>query len=277
MQHSTRRRFKHAWNHYLPFPWFPLPVRLPFGGIWLAWNDIVGDLVFAKEFELAEVALLSRLLLPGMTAIDIGAHHGYFTLLMSRQVRPHGRVIAFEPSPKERRRLRLHITLNRCANVQVEPYALGSATGTLLLHVVWGRASGSHSLRPPNVAEYTTPVGVSVCTLDDYLSRHAIREIDFVKLDAEGAEMDIFLGARTLLTRRPRPVIMAEVGDLQTRPWGHVGRDVIEFLERLGYAWFGFACDGSLHEIQSDETYSEDSHVAVNLIAVPSERSHFLP
>jgi FkbM family methyltransferase len=60
--------------------------------------------------------------------LDIGAHHGLYTLLASRRVGRRGMVVAFEPSPRERRRLAKHLRVNRCANVEVEACAVGDAS-----------------------------------------------------------------------------------------------------------------------------------------------------
>ena len=119
---SVRFRFKRAWNHLLPF--VPLPTRLPWGYLWLAYNDVCGDAIFIGSFfEEAERRFVDRFLRPGMVVLDLGAHHGFYTLLASRKVGPKGRVIAFEPSPRERRRLIWHLRLNRVSNVVVESFA----------------------------------------------------------------------------------------------------------------------------------------------------------
>jgi hypothetical protein len=56
------------------------------------------------EFETAETGFVQKLLRPGITVLDVGAHHGLYTLLASRRVGRNGRVIAFEASPRECRR-----------------------------------------------------------------------------------------------------------------------------------------------------------------------------
>ena len=55
-----------------------------------------------------------------MTVLDVGAHHGLYTLLASKCVGRKGRVIAFEASPRECRRLQRHVSLNRCTSVLIE-------------------------------------------------------------------------------------------------------------------------------------------------------------
>jgi len=126
--YSVRYRFKRIWGRL--FPSLPLPCRLPYGGWWLAADDVAGDAVFTGNFEMGERRFLERFLKPGMTMLDIGAHHGFYTILAAKKVGPTGKVIAFEPSPRERRRLLFHLRLNRLmARVTASPLALGKETG----------------------------------------------------------------------------------------------------------------------------------------------------
>lgn len=105
-------------------PWLPLPMRLDFGAWWLAWYDSVSDRIFHRNYEPDTQAFIRQLLRPGMVAFDVGAHHGFYTLLMAQCVGSEGLVVAFEPSPKERRKLIWHIHLNRLLQVKVEPFAV---------------------------------------------------------------------------------------------------------------------------------------------------------
>ena len=103
-----------------------------------------------------------RLLRPGMTVLDIGAHHGYYTLLASRRVGPQGKVLAVEASSRERKRLGLHLRINGCRNVQLESRALGEAEGTGELFLVEGSESGCNSLHRPATAAQTESVAVQI-------------------------------------------------------------------------------------------------------------------
>src|SRR5215470_941192 len=131
------------------FPNIPLPVRLPFGAWWLARNDYLGRVILDGQFESAEFAFVSRFLRPGMTVLDVGAHHGFYTMLASRRVGERGRVVSFEPSSRERAQLERHIRINRCNNVTVKSVALGAEEGVGRLYCVQGRETGMNSLYPP--------------------------------------------------------------------------------------------------------------------------------
>jgi len=210
---------------------------------------------------------VERFLKDGMTVLDIGAHHGLYTLLASRLVGKNGKVIAFEPSPRERLRLERHLRLNRCRNVRVEGVALDQSPGESDLFLVEGSEDYCNSLRPPAVLAKTRTVRVEVAALDEYLSRRSVSNVDFIKLDVEGAELGVLKGAKNILTTTPRPVLLVEVYDIRTVPWGYAGRDIVEYLDGIGYCWYRLLTDGAPEPI-SASLHSYD----MNMIAVPDER-----
>lgn len=245
----------------------PLPVRLSWGGWWLAGNDVTDKHIRLREdFEQGEQSFVLKFLEPRMTILDIGAHHGVYTLLASKKVGPQGQVVSFEPSPRELRRLRWHIVLNRCRNVRVEPFALGSSEGVAELFVCLGQETGCNSLRPPAVSEPTKSVHVLVTALDDYLQKHHIDLVDFIKLDVKGAELGVLKGATKLLSHNSRPVILCELADIRTEPWGYHCVEIYEFLATRGYQWFTITPEGRLRACPKKERFHE------NLLAVPVEK-----
>src|SRR5262249_5859979 len=148
--------------------------------------------------------------------LDIGAHQGLYSLLASRRVGPAGRVFFFEPSPRERRALRLNLTINFAGHGSVQALALGSQEGTADPFVVQGSQTGCNSLRPPEVRSSTKPIPVRVTTLDQWILQKRLSSVDFIKLDVEGAERDVLKGARTSLQKKLRPVFLVEVQDVRT-------------------------------------------------------------
>src|SRR5260370_22397812 len=107
----------------------PIPLRLPFGAWWLAEKSALDHELIYNEFEQMETRVVERLLRPGMTVIDAGAHHGLYTLLASKRVGGAGRVIAIGPSPRARERLEKNLRVNRRSNTEVSPCALGEDPG----------------------------------------------------------------------------------------------------------------------------------------------------
>ena len=227
-------------------PQVPLPIPLPFGAWFLARNDYMGGAEMHGGFEPAERAFVGRFLRTGMTALDIGAHPGLYTLLASKRVGPSGRVYAFEPSPRERRALRWNLGLNRCKNVVIEEMALGNVEDEGNLYVVDGHETGCNSLRPPAVPGPTWGVPVRIGTLDQWLETKRVKTVDFIKMDVEGGELSALRGAERLLDRRPRPVILVEVQDIRTQPWGYRAGEIIRYLSDKNYKWFSLSAEGAL-------------------------------
>lgn len=249
------------------FPWLPLPLRLKFGAWWLAEKRGIDHYLVWSGFEEPEVSFVGRFLQRGMTFVDVGAHRGLYTLLASKRVGESGRVIAFEPSPRERIWLKCHAFLNFCSNARIESFAVGSRREKADLFVVDGAENWGNSLRPPAVDGATHKVSVDVLSLDDYMEESRLGSVDFVKLDVEGAEREVLRGARRLLNQLPRPLILTEVYDIRTEPWGYPAREIVQFLTGLGFAWFRLLPDGALARIGADRDVYD-----ANLVAVPEER-----
>jgi len=90
--------------------------------------------------------------------------------------------------------------------------------------------------------------------------------VDFIKMDVEGAELNVLWGAEDLLARCPRPVILAELADSRTFPWGYRASAIYDFLVGKDYRWFAITKEGMLLP------YSRTDQFGNNLVAFPDER-----
>jgi FkbM family methyltransferase len=235
-------------------------------GMFDYWGDDVGELRFLWKY-----------LQPGMTFVDVGAFHGIYSTIAAKRLGNRSRVVAFEPSPRDRRRLQLHLRYNGIKSVVVEPYAVAAERGEAALQVVIDGYQNMNSLRPPAVSQPVQQVVVQTIALDEYLQRNQIDKVDLIKIDAEGGEIQIFNGAETLLSRF-RPLVICEVLDKVTRPWGYPAHEIVERLRAYQYGWFEILSDGSLTPHRQRNEYSE----VRNFLAVPLEKqkdmqhAHFL-
>lgn len=265
--HEQSRSFYARWRRI--FPSLPVPVRLPYGVWFVARDDFFGSRITYDEFETAERAFVQNFLKAGMTVLDVGAHHGLYALLASKHVGRTGKVTAFEPSPRERRALLLNLRLNRTKNVTVESVALGSRNTETQLYVVDRQETGCNSLRPPVTSCATSTTKVQVRRLDDWATEHEMDHIDFIKLDVEGGELEFLKGAERFLMGSKRPVILAEVQDIRTQPWGYSAKEIIEYLKERNFVWFRICADGHLEALDCS-TQEYDG----NFVAVPLESLH---
>lgn len=192
-------------------------------------------MLFEGTFERDERHIVDTHVKPGMTVLDVGAHAGLYTMIAARRARPGGRVVAFEPSSRERARLERHLRINRIDGVTIEPIALGARNGDVDLFIVNGSQTGCNSLRPVP-GEQAVTQRVPLRTLDDYAEEHHIERVDFVKMDIEGGERDALLGAEALL-RRTRPALLIEIEPARIEPWGYSPRDIFELVASWDYEW----------------------------------------
>jgi FkbM family methyltransferase len=232
----------------------------------VVWNDVIRREILADTFEKPERDFVQQFLGPGMVVLDIGAYHGLYAMTASVKVGTEGRVVAFEPSPRQRKRLEWHVRLNRCRNVRVEPFALGKLEGEETLFAVRSGSEGYSSLRRPNVGAKVTPEVVHVTTVDKYLMENAIARVDFIKLDVEGGELDVLKGAERLLSGKNRPIILCELEDSRTEAWGYSAAETAQYLESRGFQWFKPVLNGRI--CPSQNLAGEGR----NFFAVPMER-----
>lgn len=218
-------------------------------------------------WDVRELRFLVRLLRPGMTFVDIGAHHGLYAILAARAVGATGRVLAFEPSPTVARRLRWHLRLNAARRVELETCALADRASTMTLYVPIGGVDTISSLRPPDLGSgRTRRVEVEVSTLDTITAARRFQAIDLVKLDVEGAELAVLAGATDVL-RRHQPMWLFEALDSTAGTFGSSGRALVDRFVALGHRVFEFTPEGWLQPHAPRAVYPLDSNC--NLLAVP--------
>jgi FkbM family methyltransferase len=134
---------------------------------------------------------------PGTIVVDVGANVGYNALRAALRAGPEGRVIALEPTPDTVAVLRRNVAASGLTNITVEPVAAGSVAGTRNFFVR-GDVSAVNSLFPDSrYAAVTSVVPVQVVRLDDLV----VGAADVVKIDVEGAELEVLAGMPRLRSR----------------------------------------------------------------------------
>jgi FkbM family methyltransferase len=180
-------------------------------------------------------SLVLPFLKPGMTVFDIGANIGYYTVLMARRVGVAGMVHAFEINDHVIELLEENIRFANIRNVKIVKRAVANTTGQREFFVPAVGDEGEGSLKKSNRYEAVTTVKVPSVSLDDYVKQNEINKVDFIKIDVEGAEYEVFEGARNLLSSNERPVIMFEALDSACMNFGVNWLDVVEKLKSFGY------------------------------------------
>lgn len=202
-------------------------------GIWLHLNPRTGRDYFRGDVEPEVQSVLQKHLRPGMVFYDIGANIGFFSLLAARLVGTQGRIVAFEADPEIAARLREHVTRNQVAMISVEEKAVWSSSDP----VSFARADAStspdrglgHVVAEKSDEKSFGTIHVQAISLDEYVDGSA--SPDFIKCDVEGAEVEVFRGALTLLSER-KPDILCEMHSEENR------RVLLE-----QFAGFGYRCE----------------------------------
>ena len=148
--------------------------------------------------------LIDRTVRAGDTFVDVGANIGYNTLYAVQRVGGTGRVVAIEPASDNVELLRRQLAANGVRNVTVRDAAAGRTTEQRDLYLR-GEVSAVNSLFPDSCfGPVTSVVRVPVMALDDLVDGDA----DVVKIDVEGAELDVLHGMTRLLRARPVRLIV---------------------------------------------------------------------
>jgi FkbM family methyltransferase len=196
-------------------------------------------------FEPAESRLITKLLSPGDTFIDVGAHIGWFSTLAASCIGSAGQVIACEPYPANVTALRENLALNDTGNVSVVEAALGKGPGTICL----AHAGDSASVTALDWA-HEGAVEVLMRTLDDVaVGASAIR---LLKLDVEGWEPQVLRGATQTLSRTSN--VLIEINRPALKHAGSSPDEVFDLLRSAGFTSFSRVTQTGLRRLlRSDD------------------------
>jgi len=249
---------------------YRLPVKATLGNgqrIWVPLNDLIGETIYKSGYyEPDWVAVIQRLLEPGMVFFDVGAHIGQYTLLASEAVGSEGQVHSFEPDPDTYWFLDASVHLNRLRNVKSHCVALSTEPGTKSLYLAPVSSLGDSSLAPPK--GYVGVTRTVPCTsLDAYVATHRVPRVDLMKVDIEGAELDLVRGGRELLGGHEKPLIVMEFEETRQRAFGTSCRLLAEALRAHGYTLLTGA-GARWHSY----TPSPADPASLNVLAVPEHR-----
>ena len=156
--------------------------------------------------EAFETELVKRLVKKGDVVLDIGANIGYYTLIFAKYVEKEGRVFAFEPNPDNFELLKKNVKINGYKNVVMVNKAVSNKTGKWKLYLsVYNKGDN----RIFDVNDGRRFIEIETIRLDDYFKNYD-REIDFIKMDVQGAEGGVIQGMPNLLQKSKNLKIISE-------------------------------------------------------------------
>lgn len=197
-----------------------------------------GARIAPEAVERAELAFYVANVEPGATVLDVGAHVGELSLLFSRLVGSTGVVHAFEPVRATFDRLSRVVEASGRQNIRLHSVAVADADGERTINIYGGPEYSSwSSLADRDLHAYgvdrTATETVPALTLDTFCNGLQ-GPIGLLKVDAEGAELQVLRGARSLLeTRRIRACVFEYGGT--TAEMGNDPDQIERYLADVGY------------------------------------------
>ncbi|MGF1539575.1 MAG: FkbM family methyltransferase [Pleurocapsa sp.] len=184
-------------------------------------------------YEVPIQNIFAQQLKAGDVFYDIGANVGFFTIIAAKLVGNKGKVYAFEPGKDNASSIRHNATLNDFSQIEVIEKAVAetSGQGELLL----AKYSGGHALAtadaPPDLAGKVT---VDLVSIDELIAQNQIAPPNFVKVDVEGAELEVLKGMKETI-KTYQPTIIYEIDDGDDAAYQRKYRELESYLQSLNY------------------------------------------
>jgi FkbM family methyltransferase len=183
-----------------------------------------------EEFEPDNIAILKLLCDQDSRVLDVGANIGMTALAFS-QICPRGQIVAIEPIPRTFRYLQRNVTEAGARNLKIFNFAVGSTEGTVLMqghpsNFACSFVADNYTIPDDNHFSYEVPVK----RLDDTFSELSLDRLDFLKVDVEGFELEVFAGAREILNTY-KPIVFLEMNHWCLNIYRRIS--IPEFREQL--------------------------------------------
>src|SRR5215203_1646050 len=149
--------------------------------------------------------------------VDVGAHYGRYTLIAAKRIGPKGKVIAIEADPKNFDMLNKNIKLNKLEHIITLNYAASSNKSKVKLSIP--EKKSGHTIYSSIISSRASTVKfieVNANTLDNLLHENgiSIEEVNWIKIDVEGAELEVVKGATNILSKSMDISLLIEIHDV---------------------------------------------------------------
>ena len=172
----------------------------------------------------------------GDIVVDVGAHMGKYTIIASKRVGTNGKVIAIEAHPGNYEMLNRNIELNGLTNVTTLNYAVYSKETKIKLYMPGEKSNHTiyNTLISTRATDEEKFVEVNADTLDDLLQKNGIShaDVNWIKIDVEGAELEVLKGATEILSNSKDTCLLIEVHNpYDTNHY----KQIIDFLKHYNF------------------------------------------
>lgn len=218
---------------------------------------------FENDYEKENILFLKENCKPNMIVFDIGAHLGLMSIICSQLINKKGKVYSFEPTPKTFEVLKEVIKINKVSDIVIPiNKAVSNETKKIDFYLSADEGSNSNSLVSKNHRD-RKPIQIDVTSLDIFAKENDITQIDVIKIDAEGSEYDVLLGAKNIISSfKPKMILALHPPLIKNN--GHNIEDIYAFLIQQNYI---IKLNGSIIEKNEFCTKEDffDVHLTPNL------------
>ncbi len=230
-------------------------------------NSSSRGILASPESQSGEDLVMLDFVKKGDIAFDIGAHLGFYTLLLSELVGEKGKVFAFEPNPKLLPSLTR--TVEPFSNIKLLSVALSDREGEINLFVPEDASMASLKDWTKGAAGKVQEISCKMQILDKLIEKGELPLPQFIKCDVEGSELSVFKGATNTLNRMDAPILLFELNRKAASAFGTTTTAYFDFLESLEqpkYSFFEVTKDGLIQLKSKEIEYT-------NVLAVPQSIS----
>lgn len=191
--------------------------------------------LFPKDYEKDNFRFINSKVKKGDIILDIGAHIGLTAVLFGQKVSDTGRVYSFEPTPVSFKVLKETIRINKLENI-ITPVnrPVTESTGKVQFFISDTAVDVANSLVAYEDGKKLHGIELNGTSVDDFVNGEKLKKVNFIKIDAEGAELKVLKGAKeTLISFKPlvilalHPIAIAANGDSL--------HNIYEYIQSLGY------------------------------------------
>jgi len=219
-----------------------LGIKIPFGGVIRSFSSF-SDFWSVRQMvpSIGESRLIERAVRPSSINFDVGANVGAFTLAIAKACSTAD-VYSFEPAPTTFERLRRNVEANHAANVHLRRTAMGSQLGRALFQVDPG-SPATNRFKTPDAPSHQC-LEVDVQTIDATLHQAEDRHLGLLKIDVEGFECDVLVGATDSIRKNRWAAVLIEICPSNLYRIGRSITDLVAVCTSLGCSLFELTVDG---------------------------------
>lgn len=194
------------------------------------------DLSIRGVYGELDTEIVKNEIKPGDIVIDVGANIGYYTLIFAKLVGKTGKVIAFEPEPKNFEILKKNIEINNYDNVIAEQKIVSDKCGKMKLYL---SDSGIVGHRIKQIENLEKCIEVESIILDDYMKKLNLDgKINFIKIDVEGAEHVVLKGSKKILEKNNHLKIFTEFNREEIKKYDSDPDEMLSLLINNDFHFF---------------------------------------